>query len=81
MTIEENEAIVNAQVKAHFAPKVPPPKVIIPPKVKEHFSSMLRQLPAHIAYQPDDYERSLQRSLCEQKRTDSSSARSGKKIP
>ena len=37
MTVEENKAIVDAQVEAHFHKKKPPPKEKISPEVVEKF--------------------------------------------
>jgi len=65
MTPEENKAVADAETAAWFAKlkKVPSPEPVIDPKTKEHFASMLRQVPSHVANQKDDYERSLTRSL------------------
>ena len=56
MTEEQNDAIVRAQVDAHFGPKpAPPPREKVPEKVINHF--------IHMARKPDpkpvdsDYER------------------------
>ena len=35
MTVEENKAIVDAQVKTHFAPKMPDPKPVYDEKAKK----------------------------------------------
>ena len=44
MTEEQNEAIVKAQVDAHFGPKpAPPPKEKVPEKVIDHFIRMTRE--------------------------------------
>ena len=41
MTNEQNTAIVQAQVDAHFGPKLaPPPKEKVPEKVIDHFIRM-----------------------------------------
>ena len=44
MTKEQNEAIVKAQVDAHFGPKpAPPPREKVPEKVIDHFIHMARK--------------------------------------
>ena len=43
MTEEQNAAIVQAQVDAHFGPKpAPPPKEKVPEKMIDHFIRMAR---------------------------------------
>ena len=43
MTKEQNEAIVKAQVKAHFAPKpAPPPREKVPKDKIDHFIRMAK---------------------------------------
>jgi hypothetical protein len=83
MTIEENNAEVAAQVKAHFAPKPPPPpKEKIPEKVIQHFVDLAK--PA-VEKSESDYERSIKKSYRAQKDKELSlttgSNKSGKIVP
>jgi hypothetical protein len=38
MTIEQNNAVIAAEVKAFLAPKKTPPKLFIPPNTMKHFA-------------------------------------------
>ena len=77
-TEEENKKIVDAQVKAHFAKKKPPPKEKIAPEVVKKFVSNL-QKPAKPA-PASDYTRYLAKSVIKQK-TKSMESVSGKQVP
>ena len=58
MTKEQNAAIVQAQVDAHFGPKpAPPPKEKVPEKTIDHFIRMARA-PAPKPVD-SDYEREI----------------------
>ena len=60
MTEEQNTAIVQAQVDAHFAPKpAPPPNEKVPEKVIDHFIRMARE-PAPKPVD-SDYERQIRK--------------------
>lgn len=82
MTEEENKRVVAAEVKAHFAPKPPPPpKEKIPEKVVQHFVDLAK--PA-VEKRRSDYERSISKSYHQQKNQQSSltgSNKSGKTVP
>ena len=61
MTKEQNTAIVQAQVDAHFGPKpAPPPKEKVPEKVIDHFIRMARE-PAPKPVD-SDYERQIRKA-------------------
>jgi hypothetical protein len=63
--MEENNAIVASEVKAHFASKPPPPpKEKIPEKVVQHFVDLAK--PA-VEKRRSDYERSISKSYYQQK--------------
>ena len=94
MTPEEIKAIVDAEVKAFFAPKVPEPKVELPPKTVEHFVELLERPSIHDpSVQKSDYERELIKTYKKAQREKSASAKSrsssshtttargGKKVP
>jgi hypothetical protein len=86
LTDEENKAVVDAEVKAHFAPKPPPPpKKKVPKKVIQHFIDNAQ--PA-IKHTDSDYERSIRKvdQALQKKESSSSSSqavgkKSGKAIP
>jgi hypothetical protein len=83
MTIEENNAEVAAQVKAHFARKQPPPKEKIPDEVIQHFIDNAQ--PA-VKRTDSDYERSIKKLYKAQKDKESSSSQArsskcGKTVP
>jgi len=83
MTIEENKAEVAAQVKAHFAPKQPPPKEKISYEVIQHFIDNAQ--PA-MKRTDSDYERCIKKLYVAQKDKESSSSQArsskcGKTIP
>ena len=60
MTKEQNEAIVKAQVDAHFGPKPPPPpREKVPVEKIDHFIRMARA-PAHKPVD-SDYERQIRK--------------------
>ena len=79
MTDEETNTVVAAQVKSHFAPVEPQPKEKIAPKVIQHFVGLLERPPSHVANRSSDYDRSIEKSYHEMKRTKRSA--SGKKVP
>ena len=87
MTEEQNAAIVQAQVDAHFGPKpAPPPKEKVPEKTIDHFIRMARA-PAPKPVDTD-YERhikKLNRARLQKEASSSSSKsagkRSGKTVP
>ena len=61
MTKEQNEAIVKAQVDAHFGPKLPPPTREKVPKDKiDHFIHMAKE-PA-LKPVDSDYERQIRKA-------------------
>ena len=61
MNKEQNIAIVQAQVDAHFGPKpAPPPKEKVPEKVIDHFIRMARE-PAPKPVD-SDYERQIRKA-------------------
>ena len=73
MTKEQNAAIVQAQVDAHFGPKLaPPPKEKVPEKVIDHFIRMAREP----APKPVDsnYERQIIKAHRAQQKKESSSS-------
>ena len=82
MTEEENKWVVDAQVKAHFAPKPPPtPKEKIFEKVIPHFVDLAK--PA-MKKRRSNYERSISKSYYQQKNQQSSltgSNKSRKTVP
>ena len=75
MTVEENEAKCQAQVRAHFGPKPPPPpKEKVPEHVIDHFIRMAQPpAPKHV---DSDYERQIKKSYQAQKKKESSSSSS-----
>ena len=80
MTEEETRAVVAAEVKAHFAPKPPPPpKEILPTKAIERFVRCLK----HVPNMPSDYDRSIKKSYKKQMQQSisESSNKSGKTVP
>jgi hypothetical protein len=77
-TPDENFARSQAEVKAHFAPKKPPPKLFIPPNTVRHFAEM-RAKQIELA---TGYDRSLgQSSTADYERKYGSRPLKGKKIP
>ncbi len=65
MTDEENAAVVAAQVKAHFAPKKPPPKEVLDLEVVKKFMDNLgRPQESPIS----DYVRSLSKSVTKRRK-------------
>ena len=61
MTKEQNTAIVQAQVDAHFGPKLAlPPKEEVPEKVIDHFIRMAREPPPKPV--DSDYERQIRKA-------------------
>ena len=61
MTKEQNAAIVQAQVDAHFGPKPPPPpKEKVPDKVVDHFIRMAQAPAPKLA--DSDYERQIRKA-------------------
>src|SRR3989337_1370266 len=87
LTEEENEAEVQAQVRAHFGPKPPPlPKEKVPEHVIDHFIRMAEPpAPKPI---DSDYERQIRKAYQAQKKKESSSSssqaaakKSGKTVP
>ena len=84
MTKEQNEAIVKAQVEAHFAPKpAPPPREKVPEDKIDHFIRMARE-PAPKPVD-SDYECQIRKAhRARQKGSSSSQAASkkcGKTVP
>ena len=86
MTKEQNEAIVKAQVDAHFGPKpAPPPREKVPEEKIDHFIRMARP-PAHKTVD-SDYERQIRKAhRARQKGSSSSSSQAagqkcGKTVP
>jgi hypothetical protein len=61
-TREECIEISNAEVKAHFAPKKPLPKQVIPPKISQHFVDILERKPEHVEALEIDYNRTIVKS-------------------
>jgi hypothetical protein len=89
LTEEETEAEVQAQVRAHFGPKLPPPpKEKVPEHVIDHFIRMAEPpAPKPI---DSDYERQIRKAYQSQKKKESSSSssssqaaakKSGKTVP
>ena len=58
MTDEQNAEVAKAQMKEHFAPKKPPPKLFIAPNTMKHFAET-RAKQAELA---SNYDRSLGQS-------------------
>ena len=82
MTEEQNAAIVQAQMDAHFGPKpAPPPKEKVPEKTIDHFIRMARA-PAPKPVD-SDYERQIRKlhraRLQKEARSSSSQQAAGKK--
>jgi hypothetical protein len=75
-TMEECIEISNAKVKAHFAPKKPLPKQVIPLKISQHFVDMLERKPGHVEALDTDYDRSIFQSHSEMRKK-----KSGKQVP
>ena len=75
MTKEQNAAIVQAQVDAHFEPKpAPPPKEKVPEKVIDHFICMAREpAPKPVV---SDYERQIRKLHRERLKKEASSSSS-----
>ena len=73
MTKEQNTAIVQAQVDAHFGPKpAPPPKYKVPEKVIDHFIRMARaSAPKPV---DSDYERQIRKLHRERLKKEASSS-------
>jgi hypothetical protein len=69
MTDEENKAIVAAEVKSHFAPKQPEPKMVIDPKAALHCLKMLSQPPEK---RQTDYDRCITKTFEEKKKRENS---------
>ena len=82
MTVEQNKAFVDADVKRQLAPKRPEPRLIIDPeKAKRTLDALQRPPPPPLL---DDYDRSIVTSHRQMKRSRSSSSsapRTGKTIP
>ena len=81
MTEQETDVVVADQVKGHFAPKKPEPKLEIAPEVKDHFVRMYDQQPAHVANRPSDYDCTIIKEFDKSQQKKSTSAKRGKKIP
>jgi hypothetical protein len=79
MTEEETKAEVDAYIKAFFAPKKPPPKFVVPDKAREHWVEVLER-PSKDSPRTD-YDRQIIKAHIKQKRSRSSSAKSGKQVP
>ncbi|KAK1613256.1 hypothetical protein QYE76_036929 [Lolium multiflorum] len=77
MTDEQNNAIVDAELKEHFAPKPPPPKLFIAPHTVRHFAET-RAKKAELA---SDYDRSLGQSSRAKKAEYGSRPLTGRTIP
>jgi hypothetical protein len=77
MTISENEA----EVKAHFRPKQPKPKIVIDPKVVQHFVEFIEWSNTYVENRSDDYERTIEKLHEEKELAKKGLARSGKSIP
>ena len=61
MTKEQNTAVVQAQVDAHFGPKqAPPPKEKVPEKTIDHFIHMARAPAPKLV--DSDYERQIRKA-------------------
>jgi hypothetical protein len=74
--MEECIEISNVEVKAHFAPKKPLPKQVIPLKISQYFVDMLEKKPGHVEALDTDYERSIVKSHSEMRKK-----KSGKQVP
>ena len=59
MTVEENKAIVDAQIKAHFWPKMPQPKQVYDEKAKKWAKEFLEQPAQYKMNLRSDYDREL----------------------
>jgi hypothetical protein len=75
-TLEESIEISNPEVKAHFAPKNPPPKQVIPLKTSQNFMYMLERKPGHVEALDTDYDRSIVKSHWDMRKKIS-----GKQVP
>jgi hypothetical protein len=75
-TLEENAAIVKAEVKAFFAPKVPEPKPIFTDEQRDWAYGMLTAEAQYKMNLPSDYKREIERQSRLAK-----AKRSGKQIP
>jgi hypothetical protein len=77
MTDEQNDAIADAELKDHFAPKPSPPKLFIAPHTVRHFAET-RAKKAELA---SDYDRSLRQSSIAKKAEYGSRPLTGRTIP
>ena len=81
MTVEENKAIVDAQVKTHFAPKMPDPKPVYDEKAKKWGKEFLEQPAQYKMNLRSDYDRELIKQMRLKSEKKKTSAKSGKQIP
>jgi hypothetical protein len=75
-TLEESIESSNTEVKAHFAPKRPPPKQVIPLKTSQHVVDMLERKPGHLKALDIDYDCSIVKSYWDMRKK-----KSGKQVP
>ena len=81
MTKEQNEAIVKAQVDAHFAPKPPPPpREKVPEEKIDHFIHMARApAPKPVDTDYERHIRKLNRAHLQKEASSSLSKSAGKR--